>query len=135
MTERSDRAKSEIEQVIAKYVMRLVWAIVAFAFSAGVWATKMQADITATRESVARIETKVREHEEILQNSNVAATKWRDEMAKWQVDFERRLTGEMANRMRFTSSDYDKAVWVQRQSSDKLLPYFAELKQLGKAHN
>lgn len=137
MTDRINRVQSEIEQVIAKYVMRLLWTIIGIAFAGGVWATKMQNDISNTRAAVERVEMKVREHEELLQTNNRNSEQWRNELAKWQADFEKRLAAEMSMRtnQRFTTVDYDKAVWVQRNSVDKLLPYFAELKLIGKAHN
>lgn len=137
MTDRINRVQSEIEQVIAKYVMRLLWTIIGIAFAGGVWATKMQNDITNTRESVQRIEMKVKEHDELLQTDRKMTDQWRGEMAKWQTDMEKRLAAEMSMRTqaRFTSGDYDKAVWFQRMSADRLLPYFAEIKQIGKSHN
>lgn len=148
MATRLTQIQDEIQGTIAKYVMRLLWTIIGISFAAGVWATNMQQNINRTQADqetmrkdienikgqLADIGRRVKAHDELLETEAKGVHDMEDQIVKWRKDDTDMISKEVLKRTanRFSTLDYDKAVWMQRQGTDKLMPYYAEVQALGR---
>lgn len=148
MATRLTQIQDEIQGTIAKYAVGTICTVIAISFGAGVWATKMQSNIERTqvdqktmKDDIENIKTqladigrRVKAHDELLETEVKDVHSMEDQIAKWRKDDFDVISKEVLKRTanRFSTLDYDKAVWMQRQGTDKLMPYFAEVQALGR---
>ena len=114
--DQADSLKRAIENIVGKYALYVLAGLLATGYGAGMWMGRLDAQLDKMETGIKLLSDNDAKQEAALQIRLVDWKAWREGIEKGTAN-------------RFTSVDYDFAVYIARKKNPSFpLPYFTEIR-------